>query len=263
MLGMYWNVIIIVCLGLAGVLGEKIIDGREAKPHSRPYMAYLKIQRGEDFFKCGGVIIHRSFILSAAHCSGKNITVILGAHDILNRETSWQKILVKKIIVHEKYKKPAHGNDIMLLKLQHQATWTPEVQPIKIPDAGVDIQPNTSCSAAGWGKTNTNSMSNNVLREVNVKVQDVNKCKAAKKYNLQEKVICARGTGIKGTCNGDSGGPLICPIRGAHLAAVGIVSFRLSNDRQCEDPDRNNVYMKVSAYWNWIKKHIRANSLTW
>ncbi|KAG2463625.1 MCT1A protease, partial [Polypterus senegalus] len=245
-----------------GVLGEKIIDGREAEPHSRPYMAYLKIQRSEGFFKCGGVIIHPRFILSAAHCSGENITVILGAHDLLKIETSWQKILVKKIIVHEKYKKKTHENDIMLLELWHKATWTPEVQPIKIPDAAVDVQPNTSCSVAGWGKTNNNSTSNKVLREVNVKVQDVNECKAAKKNNLKEKVICARGTGIKGTCNGDSGSPLICPIKGAHLAAVGIVSFRLSNEKECEDPDRNNVYMKVSAYWSWIKKNIRANSQT-
>ncbi|MBN3289049.1 MCT1A protease, partial [Polypterus senegalus] len=248
---------------LDGVLGEKIIDGREAEPHSRPYMAYLKIQRSEGFFKCGGVIIHPRFILSAAHCSGENITVILGAHDLLKIETSWQKILVKKIIVHEKYKKKTHENDIMLLELWHKATWTPEVQPIKIPDAAVDVQPNTSCSVAGWGKTNNNSTSNKVLREVNVKVQDVNECKAAKKNNLKEKVICARGTGIKGTCNGDSGSPLICPIKGAHLAAVGIVSFRLSNEKECEDPDRNNVYMKVSAYWSWIKKNIRANSQTW
>ncbi|XP_051791309.1 duodenase-1-like isoform X3 [Erpetoichthys calabaricus] len=263
MLGMYWNVIIIVCLGLAGVFGDKIIDGKEAAPHSRPYMAFLDIS--SKFYKdfCGGSLIRPDVILTAAHCKGKSITVILGAHYLSQNDKSKQVIPVQEMIPHEEYDDETYKNDIMLLKLQHQATWTPEVQPIKIPDAGVDIQPNTSCSAAGWGKTNTNSMSNNVLREVNVKVQDVNKCKAAKKYNLQEKVICARGTGIKGTCNGDSGGPLICPIRGAHLAAVGIVSFRLSNDRQCEDPDRNNVYMKVSAYWNWIKKHIRANSLTW
>ncbi|KAG2463621.1 GRAB protein, partial [Polypterus senegalus] len=186
MLAVCWSTIVFATyLGLAG---EKIIDGVVAKPHSRPYMAYLRIKRGKDFSSCGGFIIHPSFILTAAHCSGE-------------------------------------------------------------------------CSVAGWGRTKTNGTGSHVLREVEVKVQDVYDCEAARNLNLTAVAICARGTGIKGSCNGDSGGPLVCPINGARPEAVGIVSFRLSNYKQCEDPERNNVYVKVSAYWSWIIKNIRANSL--
>ncbi|XP_039620538.1 mast cell protease 1A-like [Polypterus senegalus] len=262
MLAVCWSTIVFATyLGLAGVSGEKIIDGVVAKPHSRPYMAYLRIKRGKDFSSCGGFIIHPSFILTAAHCSGENITVLLGAHNIQKREPSWQKIPAQKIIIHEKYNRMKHENDIMLLKLQHQAMWTSEVQPIRIPVKGVDVCPNTRCSVAGWGRTKTNGTGSHVLREVEVKVQDVYDCEAARNLNLTAVAICARGTGIKGSCNGDSGGPLVCPINGARPEAVGIVSFRLSNYKQCEDPERNNVYVKVSAYWSWIIKNIRANSL--
>ncbi|KAG2463622.1 GRZ1 protein, partial [Polypterus senegalus] len=332
--------------GLKGacVSAEKIIDGKEAIPHSRPYMAFLKIKRGEHFYSCGGFIIHRKFILSAAHCSGEHITALLGAHNRIEREKSWQEIPVQKIIVHEKYNKILE-NDIMLLKLQHKAIWTREVQRIKIPNTSVDIRPNTSCSVLGWGKTNNNGSSSDVLREVevkvqdvcnckaarkfnltataicargtgikgvcnlersvtltpevqlirlplkdpfiqpsancsvagwgttktrgkqssvlrkvNVKIQDVNDCKAAKRKNLTETVTCARGTGIKGTCNGDSGGPLVCSVNGRKPKAVGIVSFHLANSKRCKDPNRDNIYTKVSVFRDWIDRNIKANS---
>ncbi|XP_039622722.1 mast cell protease 1A-like [Polypterus senegalus] len=260
MLAVCWSTIIAACLGLAGVSAEKIIDGKEAIPHSRPYMAFLKIKRGEHFYSCGGFIIHRKFILSAAHCSGEHITALLGAHNRIEREKSWQEIPVQKIIVHEKYNKILE-NDIMLLKLQHKAIWTREVQRIKIPNTSVDIRPNTSCSVLGWGKTNNNGSSSDVLREVEVKVQDVCNCKAARKFNLTATAICARGTGIKGVCNGDSGGPLVCPVNSACLPkAVGIASFIYANEmKKCEDPNSDNVYVKVSAYLEWIRRNIKAN----
>ncbi|XP_051791320.1 mast cell protease 1A-like [Erpetoichthys calabaricus] len=224
-------------------------------------MASLEIKRGENFYSCGGFIIHRKFILSAAHCSGENITALLGAHNRIEREKSWQVIPIQKIILHEKYNNKILENDIMLLKLQHRAIWTREVQRIKIPKTAVDVRPNTRCSVVGWGKTNSNGNGSDVLREVEVKVQDVFNCKAARNLNLTATAICARGTGIKGTCKGDSGGPLVCPVNGAcPPKAVGIVSFTYSNEiNRCEDPNRNNVYVKVSAYLEWIGRNIKAN----
>lgn len=50
----------------------KIIGGTECKPHSRPYMAHLEIVTSQNkLLSCGGFLIRRNFVLTAAHCAGR------------------------------------------------------------------------------------------------------------------------------------------------------------------------------------------------
>uniref|UniRef100_A0A674I7Q0 Peptidase S1 domain-containing protein n=1 Tax=Terrapene triunguis TaxID=2587831 RepID=A0A674I7Q0_9SAUR len=44
---------------------SEIIDGWEAQPHSRPYMAYLEIQHGVNRSLCGGFLVSENFVLTA------------------------------------------------------------------------------------------------------------------------------------------------------------------------------------------------------
>ncbi|KAM7150950.1 cathepsin G-like [Macrochelys suwanniensis] len=100
-----------------GAWAGEIIGGREAKPHSRPYMAFLDIQDGNKRSRCGGFLVSENFVLTAAHCKGDKITVKLGAHNISEQEQSQQKIPVHEQIAHEKYDNKTNNNDIMLLQV--------------------------------------------------------------------------------------------------------------------------------------------------
>uniref|UniRef100_A0A8C0H373 Peptidase S1 domain-containing protein n=1 Tax=Chelonoidis abingdonii TaxID=106734 RepID=A0A8C0H373_CHEAB len=55
----------------SGAVAGEIIGGQEAQPHFRPYMAYLKIQREEKKRVCGGFLVSKNFVLTAAHCKGE------------------------------------------------------------------------------------------------------------------------------------------------------------------------------------------------
>uniref|UniRef100_A0A8C4T3M7 trypsin n=1 Tax=Erpetoichthys calabaricus TaxID=27687 RepID=A0A8C4T3M7_ERPCA len=245
MLRVYWITITAVCVGLAVVSGEKIIDGTEAEAHSRPYMALLKIKSGKNESWCGGFLILPNFILTAAHCQGERITVKLGVHNLSKKEKSRQEIPAVKIIPHECYNNITLVNDIMLLKLKHKAKITHKVSTISIPQRNESFKPYYECSVAGWGLTKTNGTLSNVLREAKVKVQ------------LQSAShIFARGPGIKGFCNGDSGGPLVCPGSLDKPTAVGIVSY---GPERCEGPG-SNAYTMVSVYRDWIEMKISASS---
>ncbi|XP_023599431.1 granzyme H-like isoform X2 [Myotis lucifugus] len=111
----------------------KIIGGHEVKPHSRPYMAFLRI-RNPGRKRCGGFLVRGDFVLTAAHCWGRSITVILGAHNIRKRERTQQVIPVKTAIRHPNYHPKV--NDIMLLQLQRKATLTAAVSLLRLPRRG-------------------------------------------------------------------------------------------------------------------------------
>ncbi|KAL2790088.1 granzyme H isoform 3 precursor, partial [Daubentonia madagascariensis] len=95
---------------------EEIIGGHEAKPHSRPYMAFLQIWDQGSRKTCGGFLIREDFVLTAAHCGGSSINVTLGAHNIKEQETTQQVIPVRRATLHQAYNPKDFSNDIMLLQ---------------------------------------------------------------------------------------------------------------------------------------------------
>ncbi|XP_052587998.1 granzyme F-like [Peromyscus californicus insignis] len=69
---------VLILLTLFLPLGaEEIIGGHEVKPHSRPYMAYVTFLDDGKMMLCGGFLVKDNFVLTAAHCLGRQEAVLI------------------------------------------------------------------------------------------------------------------------------------------------------------------------------------------
>ncbi|NXG26760.1 DDN1 protein, partial [Grallaria varia] len=231
----------------------RIIGGREVyPPHSKPYMAYLKIESDSGPCICGGFLIRRDAVLSAAHCvHGKGtvfVTAILGAHDISYQEPSQQKICIGHWVVHPNYSDYRSGNDIVLLKLETQAKITEYVKPISLPSHNKTVTPGTKCNVAGWGWTSARGFQTTVMREVDLELQREEVCERSfnRIYQRQSMICAGDKRGRKSTYKGDSGGPLVC-----NGKAHGIVSY---GRQKTPFPE---VFTRISYFEPWINEQLR------
>uniref|UniRef100_G3PHM4 trypsin n=1 Tax=Gasterosteus aculeatus TaxID=69293 RepID=G3PHM4_GASAC len=246
------TIVMLLLLVLGGADGSHIVGGRDAAPQSRPYMASLQI-RGQH--NCGGALVREDFVPTAAHCQirGEPTSVVLGSHNL--RTAKDVNRYDVKLCKHPSYVGIEEGDDIMLLKLSRKVRLDKSVKPIQLLNGNMKIKDKSNCRVAGWGWTRSQGKMVNELNVVDVPVVNLEVCK--KQWaKLPANVICAGGYGTdKGFCRGDSGGPLVC-----NGKPVGVVSFNMRNERNCDYPNVPNVYTDIIKYLPWIKQVLKKRS---
>ncbi|XP_041969725.1 CLIP domain-containing serine protease 2-like [Aricia agestis] len=262
---------------------DRIVGGSSTSIDEHPWMALLKYDKpnGSGFY-CGGVIISKRYILTAAHCvKGSDLPrnwrlsqVRLGEWDLKsNRDCQRDdcspdvlNIPIEEAIVHHGYS-PTDANqhnDIALIRLSHDIHFNDFVKPICLPTTPELINPSFDkyrIEVAGWGKTETRSSSDVKLKVLlpmvdNRSCQDIYQ-KAGRVINNNQ--LCAGGLEGQDSCRGDSGGPLMgqgSDTRQSEAWVVfGVVSYGPS---PCGTKGWPGVYTRVASYLDWIKSTIRA-----
>ncbi|XP_068083150.1 trypsin-like isoform X2 [Anabrus simplex] len=157
--------------------------------------------------------------------------------------------------MHEEY---IHKEDDGLANIQNDIAVVEVEKPFPLNDFTIkaarlatqetDIPPGKHVTAVGWGYIGENKTTD-ILQKVNLEIMNIRQCK---KYirptiPIDRRVVCTlpRLNG-KGTCEGDSGGPLI-----SDGMVVGITSFGGEN---CIPVAYPSVYTKVAYFRDWIRR---------
>jgi transmembrane protease serine 9 len=110
---------------------------------------------------------------------------------------------------------------------------------------------------SGWGVTSENATSASpVLKKATIPLVSNDTCNSSLNNEVTAGMLCAgEKSGGNNACQGDSGGPLVQPRTVYERTAsvqVGIVSWSIG----CAEPDKYNVFTRVSVYADWIAKVI-------
>ncbi|MCM2358298.1 MAG: serine protease [Geobacteraceae bacterium] len=224
--------------------GERVSDGKY------PWMAalYKKID-GEWFQVCGGSLIDKQWVLTAAHCRvGTDWLVVLGRTN-LTIGTIGEVHKVKEVRNHQGYDENDFNNDIALIKLDNDSKLSAIAL---VTDNPI---PETNMVVAGWGAMYEDGSSTVTLRHVKVKCIGDSDCNSSYPKRVTANMFCAGNlAGHEDSCQGDSGGPLFFSpdFDPANFQQAGIVSW----GDGCARPNRPGVYTKLTNYRDWISKII-------
>ncbi|KAM7154558.1 transmembrane protease serine 11B-like isoform 1-T2 [Molossus nigricans] len=229
--------------------GNRIVNGRNALTGVWPWQASMK-WKGQHH--CGASLISSRWLLSAAHCFTKKTnpedwTVSFGTR--VNKPYMTRK--VQNIISHENFSSAGIQNDIALVQLAKEVSFSKHVRRICLPEAKMKLSENDSVVVTGWGALYMNGPLPNILQEAFVKIIDNKVCNAPHVLSgwVTDKMLCAGFmSGKADACQNDSGGPLVYPDSRNIWHLVGIVSW----GDGCAQKNKPGVYTRVTAYRDWI-----------
>jgi secreted trypsin-like serine protease len=257
---------------------DMIVGGKAASGNKWPWQVFIVMQvPGTDNASvCGGSLISKSWVLTAAHCFGNDIAPVIGYGNTKVDQLKWAK--TSKVIVHKGYNGETHENDIALVKLAEPIEYGEGVNraTLATPDFYATL-PGKKGIVTGWGATvdkeafnksfpdtelDQNFLQPNDLQEVQVPIQSLEKCRANYEkgtglYVPDGQMCAGLKVGGKDSCHGDSGGPLVVATKESPsgYAQVGIVSWGVG----CAKPSLFGAYTRVDYYNDWITENVSAN----
>merc|ERR1712126_613656 len=247
---------------------NRIVGGKEVNPKGKlPYQVLFRPCNSEGRCGlCGGTIVNKRFVITAAHCYNSMFTkmeVIVGEHNECDGVNEGGKLIkVRKMTMHPDYNSRTIDNDIALLELAEDLTFTKKIKPACLPSSETKDYSGSASTVSGWGGTigyGPNDQQPQQPRQCTLKETIVKllkgsdpMCSKYLKTSSSKIKLCAFAKDTD-ACQGDSGGPLTVPENGKYTL-VGVVSYGSG----CASSSTPGVYVRVQGYLPWIKNLISS-----
>ncbi|KAM6422612.1 alpha- and beta-fibrinogenase OhS1-like [Liasis olivaceus] len=230
---------------------ERIIGGAECNEKEHPFLVLLYDSLGPF---CSGILLNHDWVLTAAHCYSNKFHMKLGVH---NTDTPNGNEQIRDPM--EEWCCPDTSNcttfkhDIMLISLNSSVNYNAHIAPLSLPSSSPTM--GSYCTVMGWGTITTPEVTYpKVPYCVEIQIVHNQVCQAAyPQQTVTNNTLCAGDLeGGKDSCEGDSGGPLLC-----NGEFQGIVSW---GGFPCAKLLEPGIYIKVINYIEWIQGIIAGNT---
>lgn len=136
----------------------RIVNGSDASLGQFPHQVSLRVSQNNRHF-CGGSIISKRWIITAAHCSFLPAQIVpiavVGAVKLREGGTPYN---ISKIIPHPLYQnQKSLKHDIALWRTSEDIVFEQNVQPVALPTA--DTFGDVPLIVSGWGRTSVRTIS--------------------------------------------------------------------------------------------------------
>uniref|UniRef100_A0AB38ZEE5 Venom S1 protease with CUB domain 8 n=1 Tax=Ectomocoris sp. TaxID=3104572 RepID=A0AB38ZEE5_9HEMI len=242
---------------------SRILHGTDVAPHEFPWMAGLMSDPRALYTFCGGTIITKHHVISAAHCTFKYTPshVVVGMINLAKSEGG-QIVPVEKIVNHG-YIPNSHPStkDITILILSGEIKFGPHVGPACLPkfDPGLANKPVT---AIGWGNMAKDEYASGrdsgQLKKAKLRVISMDSCNPVwdGKWPTNPQIHICTWHKNKDVCYGDSGGPVVwLDPETNRYTLIGIPS--VCDGCKLTKP---SIHTAVHYYHPWILGIIKGNN---
>ncbi|CAB3378585.1 Hypothetical predicted protein [Cloeon dipterum] len=231
------------------ISAERVVGGTPVTKGKYPSQVCIKNYSSP---VCAATIISKKYILTAAHCYARTqypeyLGVTAGSINIY--EGDFHSIM--GIIIHDDFDSQTGENDIAIMEVHPPFVFGPNIRAAPLPAFGAkDPAVGTVATIIGWGETKSGGPMSYLLLEAQIEIRNHTMCRevyAAVKNVIFPSQICANdAVGGKGTCNGDSGGPLFID---------GVLVGVASHIQDCDVIRYPSVFARVSYYRDWIRTY--------